>query len=82
MIEQIVANDVIELLIGVLCRYALEKPVPEIILVCRRIRSSGASKHLATIPNGRSVIPVEGLAHAEIGSEIVIHSELNITRIQ
>ncbi len=75
VVEQIVANDVVELLIGVLRRDALEEAVSKVILVCRRVCRRRAAQHFAAVADRRTRRPIETRCSFEFFGNLVIDPE-------
>ena len=77
VIEQIAANDIVKLLVGVLRRDALEEAVAQIVLVCRRVCRRSAAEHLTTVPDSRPSRPEEARSCLELIRKLVINPEEN-----
>ena len=86
MVGHVVANDPLELSMGVVGHDTLIKPVSVIVGVLLGLRLPAelrvASPDFSTVANRGPMIPVEGLADAEILGNVVVNAELNVSGVQ
>src|SRR6185369_1000444 len=86
VIDQIVANDPVELSVRVLRGDTLVEAVSVVRVVLLRfglpIELRSAARYFATIADRWPVAPVEALTHSEVRRKAMIHSEFNRPGVQ
>ena len=85
MIEQVVVDDIVELLIGVLGGDTLVEAVSDVVGVLfgryARIELIAAAPHLAAVANGRTLRPEKAGGRFELFTPLMVDTENDSTEV-
>ena len=86
VVQQVVANDPVELLVGMMCRDALVESLSVVGVVLLRlgfpVELRRAPAGFAAVANRGPAVPVEARAHLEIRREAVVQPAQHVPRVQ
>ena len=86
MVQQVVADDPVELRVRMMGRNTLVETIAIISVIFLRlflaVKLCFAARHSSAISDGGPMVPVETLAHAEIRRESVIHTKKDGSSVQ